>query len=301
MAKQASIKPQDIEKYSNLNLHELEEVIEKLKNSAHASAKSELRAARQALSNRQRLIKSKVMEFEQFNDHYLLFFDSTSGFSKLAGHSVLFFSMTIANRIHWRYSVKLDTDHYSVSEDGTISFRSLDNLNELLAAIGVYPDPERSDAEFHYYKLAKVYTEEQIAKLRDNSQRDAERIASIILPKSPLPLLYDAISGVDRTIYYQFKHLSDNLARETVGRRMILESYELMIQYLEYARADNPNPNANLLKMIELARRLRDGMAYVNRLQLLHHREICQILEGLVLIDRITTKTYSKSIQSNKR
>lgn len=29
MAKQASIKPQDIEKYANLNLHELEEVIEK--------------------------------------------------------------------------------------------------------------------------------------------------------------------------------------------------------------------------------------------------------------------------------
>lgn len=301
MAKQASIKPQDIEKYANLNLHELEEVIEKLSNSAHPSAKADLRAARQALSNRQRVIKSKVMEFEQFNDHRLLFFDSTSGFSKLAGHSVLFFSMTIADRIHWRYSVKVDTDHYSVSEDGTISFRSLEGLNELLAAINIFPDPERSDAEFHYYKLAKVYTEEQIAKLRDNSQRDAERISAIILPKSPLPLLYDAISQVDRTIYYQFKHISDQLARETVGRRMIMESYELMIQYLEYARVDNPNPNANLAKMIELTRRLRDGMAYVNRLQLMHHREICQTLENLVLIDRITSKTYSKAVQATKR
>ncbi len=93
----------------------------------------------------------------------------------------------------------------------------------------------------------------------------------------------------------------DQLARETVGRRMIMESYELLIQYLEYARVDNPNPNANLAKMIELTRRLRDGMAYVNRLQLMHHREICQVLENLVLIDRITSKTYSKAIQATKR
>lgn len=301
MVKKASVKPNDIEKYAHLNLHELEEVIEKLSNSAHPSAQTDLRAARQALRNRQRFIKAKVMEFEQFNDHHLLFFDSTSGFSKLAGHSVLFFSMTIADRIHWRCSVKVDTDHYSTSEDGTISFRSLGGLNELLAAINIYPDSERSDAEFHYYKLAKVYTEEQIAKLRDNSQRDAERISSIVLPRSPLPLLYDSITQVSHAIYYQFKHTSDQLAREVIGRRMILESYELMIQYLEYARADSSNSNTNLAKIISLTHRLRDGTAYLSRLQLLHHRDICQILEHLVLIDRIASKTYAKAIQAAKR
>ena len=53
--------------------------------------------------------------------------------------------------------------------------------------------------------------------------------------------------------------------------------------------------------MIELTRRLRDGMAYVNRLQLMRHREICQVLENLVLIDRITSKTYTKALQATKR
>lgn len=236
------------------------------------------------------------MAFEQTNDHHLLFFDSTSNFCKIAGHSVLFFTMTIADRIHWRYSVKIDSDHYSISEDGIISFRSLENLSNLLAGIGIFPDTELSTNELHYYRLAKVYTPEQIAKLRDHTQRDTERMMSIVMPTSPLPLLYDAIAQVSYTIYYQFKHLSDSLARDTIGRRMILESYELMVQYLEFANARSDLATERSLgKIVELARRLRHGMAYVGRVQILRHREICQILENLVMIDRIASKAYQKA------
>lgn len=296
MTKQSSIKPVELEHYSHLTLHEIESAIQKLERSPTVNTKSELRAARQALQKRQRLIKSQAMAFEQTNDHHLLFFDSTSNFCKIAGHSVLFFTMTIADRIHWRYSVKIDSDHYSISEDGIISFRSLENLSNLLAGIGIFPDTELSTDELHYYRLAKVYTPEQIAKLRDHTQRDTERMMSIVMPTSPLPLLYDAIAQVCYTIYYQFKHLSDSLARDTIGRRMILESYELMVQYLEFANARSDLATERSLgKIVELARRLRHGMAYAGRVQILRHREICQILENLVMIDRIASKAYQKA------
>lgn len=296
MTKQSSIKPVELERYSHLTLHEIEAAIQRLERNPAVNTKSELRAARQALQKRQRLIKSQAMAFEQTNDHHLLFFDSTSNFCKIAGHSVLFFTMTIADRIHWRYSVKIDSDHYSISEDGIISFRSLENLSNLLAGIGIFPDTELSTNELHYYRLAKVYTPEQIAKLRDHTQRDTERMMSIVMPTSPLPLLYDAIAQVSYTIYYQFKHLSDSLARDTIGRRMILESYELMVQYLEFANARSDLATERSLgKIVELARRLRHGMAYVGRVQILRHREICQILENLVMIDRIASKAYQKA------
>lgn len=296
MTKQSSIKPVELERYSHLTLHEIEAAIQRLERNPTVNTKSELRAARQALQKRQRLIKSQAMAFEQTNDHHLLFFDSTSNFCKIAGHSVLFFTMTIADRIHWRYSVKIDSDHYSISEDGIISFRSLENLSNLLAGIGIFPDTELSTDELHYYRLAKVYTPEQIARLRDHTQRDTERMMSIVMPTSPLPLLYDAIAQVSYTIYYQFKHLSDSLARDTIGRRMILESYELMVQYLEFANARSDLATERSLgKIIELARRLRHGMAYAGRVQILRHREICQILENLVMIDRIASKAYQKA------
>lgn len=300
MAKQSSIKPVDLERYSHLTLHEIEAIVLKLERNLTAQTKPELRAARQALHKRQRIVKSQAMAFEQTNDHHLLFFDSTSNFCKIAGHSVLFFTMTIADRIHWRYSVKIDSDHYSVSEDGIISFRSLENLSNLLAGIGIFPDTELSTEELHYYRLAKVYTPEQIAKLRDHTQRDTERMMSIIMPSSPLPLLYDAIAQVNYIIYYQFKHLSDSLARDTIGRRIILESYELMVQYLEFANSHNDLvTERSLAKIIELSRRLRHGMAYAGRIQILRHRQICQMLEHLVVIDRIASKAYQKA-KSNR-
>ena len=244
MAK-ASVKSTDVDKYSNLTLTELESVIDALqanqRSSPTATTNQDLTAARFALQQRQHLIKSKVMEFERTNSNYLLFFSSTKGFVKIAGHSALFFAATIADRIHWRYSLKLDTDHYSVSEDGIISFRSLPPIAARLSEIDIFPDDSISDDELHYYKLAKVYSEEQIAKLRDNSKQDIKRIMTIVLPTSPIPSLYDAIMQAGQLLYYQFKHLSDGLARDTIGQRMVLVTYDMTMEYLKFAMSQKNN------------------------------------------------------------
>lgn len=304
MAK-ASVKSTDVDKYSNLTLTELESVIDALqanqRSSPTATTTQDLTAARFALQQqRQHLIKSKVMEFERTNSNYLLFFSSTKGFVKIAGHSALFFAATIADRIHWRYSLKLDTDHYSVSEDGIISFRSLPPIAARLSEINIFPDDSISDDELHYYKLAKVYSEEQIAKLRDNSKQDIKRIMTIVLPTSPIPSLYDAIMQAGQLLYYQFKHLSDGLARDTIGQRMVLVTYDMTMEYLKFARSKKNNYQ-HLANIIEQARELRFGVAYVSRLQILHHREVCKILEHLVSIERIATKAYLRKTEEQQK
>lgn len=303
MAK-ASVKSTDVDKYSNLTLTELESVIDALqanqRSSPTATTNQDPTATRFALQQRQHLIKSKVMEFERTNSNYLLFFSSTKGFVKIAGHSALFFAATIADRIHWRYSLKLDTDHYSVSEDGIISFRSLPPIAARLSEIDIFPDDSISDDELHYYKLAKVYSEEQIAKLRDNSKQDIKRIMTIVLPTSPIPSLYDAIMQAGQLLYYQFKHLSDGLARDTIGQRMVLVTYDMTMEYLKFARSKKNNYQ-HLANIIEQARELRFGVAYVSRLQILHHREVCKILEHLVSIERIAAKAYLRKTEEQQK
>lgn len=320
MTKSPSIKTAEIDQYAHLDLHQLETLIKELQQTAPGpNIKQSLRAARQSLRMRQREIKARAMEFEQTNDHHILLFDSTENFSKLAGHSVLFYALTIADRIHRRYSIKNDTDGYSKSDDGIISIRARTQLEAQLAAINIFPDPELNTTELHFYKLPRVYNDEQIAKLRDKSRQDLERITSIIVPKSPVPLLYNLILELNRLVYYNCKRISDSLARETLVPPLILDANELLVSYLNFANArpssgiahrltstvtsgDQPKSlqAQNLYNMLICTRNLRNNFANIENLRLIHHRELCDILEKLVEIERATAHEYTKQIRQDK-
>lgn len=323
MTKPSAIKTSDIDSYEDLDLHQLETVIRELQQAPPTqSSKSSIRAARQALRVRQRFIKSKVMTFEQTNSHHLLVFDSTDNFSKIAGRSVLFYAFTIADRIHRRYNVKNDTDEYSKSEDGIISIRSLSQLETQLAEINIYPDTKLNTSELHFFKLPKVYNDEQIARLRDKSRQDIERITSIILPKSPIPNLYSLILEMNRLVYYNCKRISDSLARETLVRNLILHADGVLISYLNFANA-KPNSGIvhhtnnctfitsistppesiqaqNLLDILLNTRNLRNSMANMENLKLIHHRELCEILEKIIEVERITAREYAKQMRKDR-
>ncbi len=303
--KKTSVKTTNVNKYQKLNLIELENTIITLQTQHLRSPSPELTqdlsAARFCLQQRQRLVKAKVMDFERTNHSHLLFYVSTKGFVKLAGHSALFFAMTIADRIHWRYSLKIDTDHYSISDDGIISFRSLENISTRLAEINIFPNPKISDAELHYFDLAKSYSADQIDRLRDNAQQDIKRIMSIVLPASPIPNLYDAIMQASQLLYYQFKHLPDAFAREVLGNHLFSLSYDMAIKYMLYARQKNKSDVEYLREIIELSREIRYGIAYASKLQILHHREVCKILEYLVAVERIAGKAYLRDQDNHKK
>lgn len=295
-------KTSSLEKYSQQTLPELTELLDALHTQqqdqpprspeAKATAK-EMSEVRLAMQQRQRIIKAKVMQFEQTNNHHLLFFTSTNGFVKLAGHSALFFAATIANRLHWRYSLKLDTDRYSISEDGIISFRSIDRIQMRLGEIDVLLDDKLSDSvEYFYFTLPKVYNEEQIDKLRDQAQDDLKQILNIVLPSSPIPMLYDAIVQTSQMTYYQFKHISDALAKETIGKRVIKMTCEMMEDYFAYAHAKPGESLEYLERIIKTARKIRYDVAYASRLQILHHRDVRKVLEQLVAVERLASRAY---------
>lgn len=324
MTKSPAIKTNVLDKYTQLDLHQLEEVITKLQQTLPTPEnKTNLRAARQALRQRLRFIKSSAMKFEQTNDHHLLLFDSTDNFAKIAGHSVLYYTLTIADRIHRRYSVKNDSDEYYRSEEGIVSIRSLESLEVQLAEIDIYPDRALSTNELHFYKLPRTYTDEQIAKLRDKSEQDVERITSIIIPVSPIPELYTLILELNRLIYYNCKRISDTLARDTLLQALVLDANEILVSYLNLANAKEstgvarkPTQNftyltntkthptsaqaQNLYNILLYARNLRNNLANIENLHLLHHRELCNILEKLVETERVAAREYNKQLRKDR-
>lgn len=328
MTQPPSIKTATIDKFSGLDLHQLETVIRKIQQGQPTpESKDAARAARQALRGRQRYIKAHTMEFEQINDHYLLIFDSTDNFSKIAGRSVLFYALTIAERIHRRFSIKNDTDDYSRSDDGIISIRSLPQLEIQLAEINIYPDRNLSTTELHFYKLPRTYSEEQIAKFRDHLQKDAERIISIILPKSPVPELYDNILELNRLLYHNCKRISDSLARSTLVPQILLAANEILTSYLNFANAkpssgivcghfqdlsNNLNQpqldteisspqTQNLFYILLTTRNLRNNLANFKNLHLIHHRELCAILDKIVNIERLAAREYSRGRETDRK
>lgn len=298
----ASVKPSATAKYGNFNITELENIIDELttKQKSHPSNSNlqEISTARYALQQYQRTLKAKVMEFEATNTHHLLFFASTNNFVKLAGHSALFFAATIADRIHWRYSLKADTDRYSTSTDGVISFRSIDRISDRLAEINIFPNHDLTTTELHFFQLGKVYSEEQIANLRDNAHRDLDRIMNIVIPVSPIPSLYDSIVQFSQLSYYSFKHLSDNLARDSLGRKVLLLGLEMTSEYSKFAHAQDGSGRANLRNIVALARDAQDILAYASRIGIIHHRDTCKALDYLVSVERIATKAYLHKAKS---
>ena len=326
MTKTHLVKTSEIDQYVELDLHQLEDTIHQLQDETNHSPdkKAVLRVLRQAVRERLRFIKSEVMRFEQANDHHLLVFDSTDHFSKIAGNSVLFYAFTIAERLHRRYSIKNDTDGYSRSEDGIISVRVVEQLEAQLAEINIFPDPQLTTTELHFYKLPKVYTEEQIAKFRDHAHQDDDRITTIIAPLSPVPELHTLILDFNRLLYDNCKRISDALARETLVKQLIFEANELLVSYLNFANA-KPNSGIvhrlgqgdiyhiaestiqpqstkaqNLFNLLLDARSLRNNLANVNNLRLLHQRELCLLLEKLVEIERVTAREYTKQLRKDQ-
>lgn len=320
MAKTPSIKSAQLDKYQNLNLHELEAKISELEHQKpNKTLETELRTVRYALRKRLRQIKTRVMEFEQTNDRYLLIYDSTNNFSKVAGRSVLFYALTIANRLHRRYSIKPDSDGYSVSSDGIISIRALAPLEAGLKNLNIYLDEELSDQELHFYKLPRVYTEEQINHLRSDAREDHARITNIIVPHSPIPLLYTSILELNQQIYHCSRRISDTLAREVTIKTLLEKSQELLTGYLEFANfstlkplmasaghSDNSPSNKNpersklLFSLLVNCRSLRFAMANVENLRLISHHELGEILLKLVEIEKTTAREYQKLTRGNE-
>lgn len=303
MAKR-SVKTNTIDDFEGLDLIQLEQEIARLQEKLGAKPTAELSkqvaAARIALQKRQHKIKAQVMEYEQTNDHHLVFFVSTQGFAKLAGRSALFFAMTVAERINWRCSLKPDTDHYSTSEDGIISFRNLARVSAMLEEIGITLDKALDTPELHFYKLTKVYNDDQIAKLRDNSRQDIKRISEIVLPASPIPSLYEGIARAGQMIYFLTRHSSDALFRDTIGKRMVEGSCEMLEAYLSYAATKNRSQTDDLLKVAEWSEKLRRMMAFGTKIQVIHHRDARKILEELVRVERIARSAYGRVEQRRK-
>lgn len=104
---------------------------------------------------------------------------------------------------------------------------------------------------------------------------------------------------------------------------MILDANEILVSYLNFANArptagiirrqlqnisvstvKEPRSHSaqaqNLFNILIYTRNLRNNMANIENLRLMHHRELCSILEKLVEIERITAREYAKQLKTEE-
>lgn len=278
------------------DLHELETLLRTTESTPKSLQRTmRLRGLRASIIQRQHNIKSKAMEFEQDNDRHLLIFDSTYGYSKIAGNSVLFYTNFIADRINRRYNLKIDTDRYSKSENGVISLKLNPELIAQLAKIHIYPDRFLSTTELHFFHLDNIYTPEQIETLRDQKSHDASQAINALLPKAPTPLLNDAIMRINQTLYQACKRTTDFLARESYLIPLLSRAHEMALYYVAYANASKTSKKLhNLRKIYENTLFLKNSLSNLYNLDLIHARHINELITSLIEVERLSTKLYNE-------
>ena len=272
-----------------MTLHEIEAQLDQLQVSPQRDkSQAQIRQLRQALTQRLRQIKAQAMQFEATNDRYLLIFDSTNRYAKMAGNSVLFYTQLLADRLRRRYNIQVDTDTYSVSEEGIVSIRALDALEQALASINVLPDPKLSTEELHVFRLSRPYSKAEIAKLRERVVSDTSRMATLIMPKMPLPDLFRQISELERLVFFGTKHCRDTFARDYLTQGVVTSVTEMVAAYLAMAQGQ---PHQLLAWTIKLERQ----MVSVSNLRLMKQADVGKIVDLAVAIERSVERECRRS------
>ena len=343
-----------------------------------ATLRAQLEEINTAQHNRLRKIKAQVMHLEASNHQYLIVYNSTDGYYKLAGRSVLFYTTLVTTRLKWRANVRPDTDLYYPSQEGVVSIKDLERLEANLALLGILPDPHpaaftatespqstskatqntpqatQSTAEapqstskatsqaapkatskatsqaepkatqsapqatsflpeLHFYKFPQAYNDAKIAKFRDRSERERQRLLGILRPTGPEPELY-----------YQLLELAEmafNLLRGTRGQHeaaliksifvdnvdAMLCDYNIFIGKraggdLFYLRSDyahawiEPSPASPqatvILDLILHSCELHDRTTFLDQTHIAHRHDIFKILAKNATIQRHAHNLY---------
>ena len=341
-----------------------------LRRKTSATLRAQLEEINTAQHNRLRKIKAQVMHLEANNHQYLIVYNSTDGYYKLAGRSVLFYTTLVITRLKWRANVRPDTDLYYPSQEGIVSIKDLERLEANLALLGILPDPrpaaftaaqtapkvaysaEKATGttsktapltekaagstpqapqpapqvaqaaaatpllpELHFYKLPQTYNDAKIAKFRDRSERERQRLLGILRPTGPVPELY-----------YQLLELAEmafNLLRGTRGQHeaaliksifvdnvdAMLCDYNIFIGKraggdLFYLRSDyahawiEPSPASPqatvILDLILHSCELHDRTTFLDQTHIAHRHDIFKILAKNATIQRHAHNLYQE-------
>ena len=250
------------------------------------------------INRKKRDNKATGQKLELENHGYLYFIESTGGWSKLTGHSALFFHFDVAPRLKnpTHYNLISDTDSYSPSTLGVISIRLTEQFIDELAAINITP-VENESYGITIFKLPWTYTSEEIDQAIVKLEQTSERINSLIIRSNIVPELFDALKDLNSTIYHNCRRFTDVFTRDSIGKELYEKSNNAILRYLEVSNNNNSVELGfqSILKNIYF---IRYSLTSISELHLMPQKHILRIGTQTVLIERIVKK-YLNGIQKN--
>lgn len=284
-----------VTKLERLDLHQLEAELEKVTKLETPEA-DDLRASiRHALRVRREDIKRRASEFELNNYTHLLFFDSTDGFCKIIGNSLVMYRKKFGPRMNRKISVQYDDDSYHRSKDGVVISKLTPVFIGQLRKLGAVLDKERSTSELHFYRLPNAVSLAEMKKLRDEIYHDTHSVSGKLVRGEVMPEATQAIDELLRLVYHSCKRVQHPFANQNIAVPMMTAARNMKIAQIEYANQNTPTLSLKMLEQaIAACREMRGCLAIADVLGTIPQETIAKIAHEYAVAFRVIKAEYDK-------
>ena len=192
----------------------------------------------EALNERKKKVKQQVLELEKENNNQLIIFTSTKGWFKMIDRSALFYTEGgIGASIGDSKHLNPDTDHYSTSEIGTVSFSPNGIPVKKLGERGIFWNEKESTAEIKIFELPWVYKPEDVQRFVNNTEAARQKISQTLGIEEKMPLLYRELQGLNIKIMNSVQKMQP-MAREAIGQKMFEDVCDIILKHHLMANND---------------------------------------------------------------
>lgn len=290
------------EPYKGWTIHELEAELQKVRKEDPKDGK--MRSAALQLMIRQRLeyVKGLAAKFEETNDRHVLVFDSSNGYSKIIGNSLIFYVQALCERLDRTCRVRTDTDDYFRCEHGVVSVRFNDALVTQFDRENVYQDIELSTDELHFFRLPSPYKAEDIERLTQAFINDQHPGAQKALNAHVLPKTTRKMAQLADLTAHTCRKVEDRFLRETVAAPLMTEMQETSSAMLDYVlRSGKPELSLwSLMLALQAMRKMRNRLVMVDYLNLFPRHKYALISDLSAQILEELEKEWRKMSQRDK-
>lgn len=184
--------------------------------------KSEYKAAKRA-----------ALVAEKTNNSRLILFGSGNDWWKMGGNSLLIYAYYVCPKLHLTPNIVADTDYgKEIFEDGVISFRSLDKLENALTELKLLAGPRKVLGAKAVFELNKKFTAKELASYLASRHEEDEKAYSLVRPTIIIrPMVGGRIRTVLGNIHFGVKNMQ-GFDRDTYGADILRPCIDMEYVYL---------------------------------------------------------------------
>ena len=225
-------------------------------------------------------IKRRLLEREKDNYTQLMLMKGKGGWWMMFGHSAIMYKYMVAKRL--RLSVKLlpDSDYGVKSDEGCVSVRDLNKLEQRLKPARIYPIKITPKAAI--FDLGERVSEQDYALMVREDEISLEMANRLILPEEHMTELNTKTKAAHKVIHEAVRKM-DGVSREVFADEMERAVVRLQVMVLRTARG-TMDVDECLAEAYDVTEDLYVYTMIMLNLRMLEAKKIYDIAEAVVAL-----------------